>query len=643
MTDLKLRSRYPSNPGYETNLNRFSRIRSWTGWLTIVLILLSGLTVPAAAQAPQIGSTGVVNGAKFTPSDFPGSALAPGALITIMGVNLGPVNPVAAGSLPLPTILGGTEVVVNDTASCAMIYASAQQVNCQLPSNLNGGQIRLLLRTHDQDQIRESAPFTAALVSANFGFFTMNGNGRGPGAALNFISGGQYQQNGARATARPGQVMLMYGTGLGATDPPVAAGQASSGLAPAVIQPDVYVGGIAAQVQYAGRAPGFAGVDQIQFVVPPNVPAGCSVPVRLRSQDRIHNQSFDSNIATIAVHATGQTCVDAVETIAQGSHGTVVLASGLGHLGSGQTGNGGSQGNGAGGPGGNPGAGNGGSGGGNGSGSGSGSGAGPVGFGPHPGILPHAFGYGFQSGRGNGSDVIVARFVASGGFADIGVPPVATNSCNVYYQGPRANPDLFLGAAQFLDAGTLTLTTRTGSTVQVTPDTISGSGVLYEAPLPEVLGAGNYSVAAAGGADVGAFGPVSLGVPTLISVTSNFADGTTFSRSTPLQVAWTGGGSSDMVLIYGRSYKLGTGVQPPVSDPGQFRSMAFVCSTTASAGQFAVPVDVLQQLPTGQLSLTVSHMPSQSGVSRFSAPGLTLGGVFRWLSTVTYPNLVLGQ
>ena len=611
----------------------------WNRRLTCLLVL-SGLAVPALAQTPKIAGTGVVNGAKFTPSDFPGSALAPGALITIMGVNLGPAVPVAAGSLPLPTILGGTEVVVNDTASCAMMYASSQQVNCQLPSNLNGDQIRLLLRTHDQDQIRESAPFTAALVSANFGFFTMNGNGRGPGAALNLLggSGNQYQQNGPRTTARPGQVMLMYGTGLGATDPPVAAGQASSGLVPAVIQPQVFVGGIEAQVQYAGRAPGFAGVDQIQFVVPPNAPGGCSVPVRLRSRDQIHNQSFDSNIATIAVHATGLTCVDAVETIAQGSHGTVVLASGLGQLGGGQTRNGGSQGNGQGGPGGNSG-----TGGNGGAGSGSGSGAGPVGYGPHPGIPLHAFGFGFQSGRGNGPDVIVARFVASGGFADIGVPPSATNSCNVYYQGPRANPDLFLGAAQFLDAGTLTLTTRTGSTLQVIPDTISGSGVLYEAPLPEALGAGNYSIAGAGGADVGAFGPVSLGVPTLINVTSNFADGTTFSRSTPLQVTWTGGGSSDMVLIYGRSYKLGAGVQPPVSDPGQFRSMAFVCSTTASAGQFSVPVDVLQQLPTGQLSLTVSHMPSQSGISRFSASGLTLGGVFRWLSTVTYPNLVLGQ
>ncbi len=592
--------------------------------LSLALALAALLIAAPAFAQPVISTTGVVNGASFIPTDFPGGAVAPGALITILGANLGPAAPQSASTFPLPLQLGGTDVVVNGSLPCPLLYVSAQQVNCQLPADLNGDQIQLKLRTRDQDQLRESAPVSVPLAGSNFGFFTMNGNGRGPGVALNQQSGAgpQYQQNGPLATAKPGQVMLMYGTGLGATNPPVASGQPASGLMPAVSQPQVFVGGVQAQVQYAGRAPGYAGVDQIQFQMPPNVPPGCAVPVLLRIQDRIHNQALDSNIATVAVNATGLQCQDAVETVAAGSHGTVVLASGLGHLGMGQGPNGmggGNQGMGSG-----------------------GQGNGPVGFGPSPGILPHAFGYGFQQGHGNGTDVIVARFVKFGGFGDIGVPPAATGSCNVYFQGPRANPDLFLGSGQLLDAGVLTLTTPK-STLRILPDTIAGLGVLYEEALPEPLGAGGYSVAGAGGMDVGAFGPVSLNVPTLLSVSTTLTAGTTISKSAPLNLAWSGGNSGDLVLIYGRSYKLDPGVQAPVNDPGQFRSMAFVCSTTAGAAQFTVPSDVLAQLPAGQLSLTVTHMPSASGIARFQAAGLSLGGVFRWLSTLTYPNLILGQ
>jgi hypothetical protein len=35
-------------------------------------------------------------------------------------------------------------------------------------------------------------------------------------------------------------------------------------------------------------------------------------------------------------------------------------------------------------------------------------------------------------------------------------------------------------------------------------------------------------------------------------------------------------------------------------------------------------------------------MPSAEGVARFEAAGLDLGGVFRWLDTVTYLDLILG-
>ncbi len=600
--------------------------RPRSAWAIGTLMLVSA--IPGMAQTPVINEGGVVSSASLIPGDFPGGAVVPGGLITIFGRNLGPAAGVSATIYPLQTRLANTDVMINDNQSCYPLYVSSTQVNCQLPANLTGDQILLRLRTQDQDQTRLSAPISVPLAGANFSAFARNGNGRGPGFAYNQSNDTQlgYQNNGTTSPVRPGQGMLLYGTGLGATNPPSPDAQ-FAGVWSSEEQPQIFVGGIQAQVRYAGRAQGYVGMDVIDFVVPPNTPTGCSVPLRIRILDRLHNQTVNSNITTIAVAATGTRCIDAVEGISQGSHGSVVLASGLGHFGPGQAG--GLQGNNGPGPGG-PG--------------------GPGGqgvaaqnrLGESPTVPPHSYGLGVGTVVDPATlpDVVTARFVSFGGWADIGVPPTGSADCITYFQGPRANPELFLGAASFLDAGVLTLDTPQ-STINVYPQVVSGSGALYVSPLPESLGFGNYKVTGAGGVDVGSFGPVSLDVPTLINVTTSLAVGTVVDKSNSLDLSWTGGDASDLVLIHGRSYRLGSGVQGPVNDPSEYRSMAFVCTTSAGGGSFSIPATVLQTLPDGQMSISVTHMPSADGVSRFDASGLDLGGVFRWLSATTYQGLLL--
>jgi uncharacterized protein (TIGR03437 family) len=56
------------------------------------------------------------------------------------------------------------------------------------------------------------------------------------------------------------------------------------------LTPKVFAGGLEAQVLYAGRAPGFAGLDQINFVVPAGVPSGDDTPLRVESNGRVSNQ-----------------------------------------------------------------------------------------------------------------------------------------------------------------------------------------------------------------------------------------------------------------------------------------------------------------------------------------------------------------
>jgi hypothetical protein len=262
-------------------------------------------------------------------------------------------------------------------------------------------------------------------------------------------------------------------------------------------------------------------------------------------------------------------------------------------------------------------------------------------FGIHPGIPPHAGGFGLNA-QNLGPNVVTARFVrlSSDASLDIGIPPAASDSCSSYFQAPRNNAGLFAGPAQLLDAGNLDLT-GPGISMTLAPVS-SGLGVLYAAALAAPLEQGAYSVSGGGGPDVSNFGPVEITVPPLVSVTTTLAPGTEVSRAAGLEITWGGGDPDDLVLIHGRAFLIPPGTPTPVVDPMQHRSQAFVCSTTAGTGAFSIPEHILQSLPDGLLSLNVTHMPSAEGLTRFEAAGLDLGGVFRWLDTTTYLDLVLG-
>ena len=78
----------------------------------------------------------------------------------------------------------------------------------------------------------------------------------------------------ATTPAKPGEIIVMYGTGLGATSPVVAAGEVTGSVAPLANPIKVSIGGVSALVGFAGLVPSFARLYQFNVTVSDAAPDG---------------------------------------------------------------------------------------------------------------------------------------------------------------------------------------------------------------------------------------------------------------------------------------------------------------------------------------------------------------------------------
>ncbi len=192
------------------------------------------------------------------------------------------------------TSLAGTSarITVNSTSIDAlMVYTSSGQLAAILPSRTPTGDGALTVTYNGT----ESQTSPIKVVPSALGVYTVTSNGLGPG----IITGADYAIKSLRSPARPGEIAVLWGTGLGAAEgdesvPPTPVNQFS---------PEVFIGGRQAKVMYAGRAGCCSGLDQINFVVPDGV-SGCFVPVAVR------NAGVTSNFTTLPVSSAGP-CSDA--------------------------------------------------------------------------------------------------------------------------------------------------------------------------------------------------------------------------------------------------------------------------------------------------------------------------------------------
>jgi uncharacterized protein (TIGR03437 family) len=534
------------------------RITTIIGSVWLGMALMAGTL---AAQNPSF--TGIVNAASDIPPGFSNYGIAQGSIFVVYGSSLGPANLVQA-TIPLPTTagLGGTSITItvgSTTVTAPIIYTSAVQVAAIMPSTTPVGNGMLSLTFNGNTG---ATPVTV-VVSA-FGISTFNYSGSGP-AVVTF---GNNSVVSATNSAKPGDTLVMYGTGLG----PLPAGQSDSDGATEGDLPTpivVFVGNVEALVVYHGRTPTLTGLDQINFMVPANTPLGCSIPVSVVTIGSSVASNVPSNVPTISVApADGMPCTDPtqiVPTSALGKSSVEVAFVGL----------------------------------------------------KQSSML---------NDSGNSTSTTTTARAKAGffqfsqaqlmsQFTSLNVEPTLGTCVTGTFAG--SGPSGGSPVATYLDGGTsITLTPPSGAPIEV-PSVGTGVYQTGNLTVPFPFGTWGFSNGAGGAA----VGPVNFSFPIPAQVTwtneISLSNGPPIDRTQGLLITWTGGDTNGFVDIQGQG-QIGPAQNPTFS-------YYFDCSAPTAVSQLMISPSILLPMPTGpnafasiQVS-TVSFPGSVPAVSGFDA------------------------
>lgn len=547
---------------YDANVTTSSRVATLTvNALTFTLTQDAG-SIPGT---PTVTEAGIVNSASGVPPSLPGGALAQGSFFTIFATGVGPTPPQQVEQFPLPTTLGGTQVQIRQgtrTVDCYLVYTSSTQINGIIPSNAPLGDAEMIVTYSG----RASRAVAVRVARNNFGIFATS-QGRGPGIIQNFQTQLEQPLNTRSATAKPRQVIILWGTGAG----PITG--ADNVAPPAGNLPfpfEMTIGGKPATLLYNGRAPCCSGVDQIVAEVPADSPTGCFVPVQVKAGD------VWSNVVTMAIDANGQTCSDAANpasslTSTGGKIGVVMLTR-----------------------------------------------------------LSVSMVTPTKGAQTLDADLGVASFPKMQAGGDLGfnmltsLPPAGT--CQAYagvrdiselLGGAFGGPLQTTGGSTMLDAGaTLKVSGPGGKSANMEQ---SGNGMYLgllggALPLPGnaaqmPLDAGTFTIAGTGGKDVGAFNASITLRPSV--VWTNRAQTAAIDRKSPLTLTWTGGvaGESLMILGYGTDQKVKA-------------SSGFLCAAPAGPGTFTVPLSAMANLPAVSSTADLADKFGIVGILSFRAQSM---------------------
>lgn len=276
----------------------------YEGSLEVTTNAVNGaLTVPVrlevVSQSPPLAYyRGTVNAATFLPDD----PVAQGDIMALFGEHLAYDGPQPATTIPLETKLGNTRVLVNGQAA-PLYYSSYGQVNFQMPFETPVGEA--LVRVEREGQAGNTISVQVASRGPRilqFGEY---------GVIQNYSRGNKLPMpptpDVPSERARPGDILVIYAFGLGATSPAVPTGAGAPAVEPLarITAPvtvhfgprTIFSEGIPVVPDYAGLAPTLVGVYQLNVRIPDDAPRGDRVPLWIRAGEG----SEISNTVLIAI------------------------------------------------------------------------------------------------------------------------------------------------------------------------------------------------------------------------------------------------------------------------------------------------------------------------------------------------------
>jgi uncharacterized protein (TIGR03437 family) len=250
----------------------------------ILLISICICLAMAAMRPPQRVSAAapvaLVNAASYE------QTVAPGSIAALFGSGMATQTAIAS-SLPLPTTLAGVTVKLNGL-NAPLFFVSPNQINLQVPGGVAAGSANIeVFNTGSTTAVGTGA---VNVAESSPGIFTIDLSGRNQAVALNsdFSRNGDFDKLPGARPEVTGNVVVIYATGVGNTNPLVADGQPAPGnpLAQATGATNVTIGGVAAQVQFSGLVPGFVGLWQINAVIPASLPTAANTPLTVELKGR---------------------------------------------------------------------------------------------------------------------------------------------------------------------------------------------------------------------------------------------------------------------------------------------------------------------------------------------------------------------
>jgi uncharacterized protein (TIGR03437 family) len=224
--------------------------------------------MPALAK-PTVGGVTAVSSTLTT--------VAPGGIMSIFGTNLSPLTSDLsgfAGITALTTALDGVTVTIGGVKA-PFYFTSPAQINVQVPFEVAAGPQSVVVTTAGG----ASTAFTVTVASVAPSIFIVDTNGTGA-----VVKNSDFSLITAANTAKAGDAIVIYSTGLGQTTPaaqtgvlllPPSTGFNNTGTV------TVTINGQNAPVIYSIASPFFAGLYQTAVTIPSGVTG--SVPVILSS------------------------------------------------------------------------------------------------------------------------------------------------------------------------------------------------------------------------------------------------------------------------------------------------------------------------------------------------------------------------